>query len=366
MRITILSSVHKHNDIRIFQKEARSLVKAGHEVFFINKDVSKKEDGITFIKADVSSKRLSRILFGPSKMYKAALTTNADVYHFHDPELKAIATKLLKRGKVIYDSHEDTPRQILDKYYLPKFLRKISSKLFERDEKKRAKKFDAVITATDTIRDVFVKNGITNVVTVNNYPILDEFENIDCSFSKKSDIVIYAGGLERIRGISEICAAAPKTPCKIKIAGLFSDPVFENECKKSVKDGNPEFLGMLGRKDLVTLLESAKAGLVLFKPIENHINSMPNKIFEYMAAGIPVIASDFPLWKRIIEENKCGICVNPDDPDKIAKAITYIVENNEEATLMGERGRGMVNTKYNWATQEETLIKLYSELDNKN
>ena len=85
-------------------------------------------------------------------------------------------------------------------------------------------------------------------------------------------------------------------------------------------------------------------------------------MFEYMAAGIPVVASNFPLWKEIIEENKCGICVEPANVEQISDAVNYLLNNPEEAQRMGANGRKAVEEKYNWNNEAKTLLQLYCDL----
>jgi glycosyltransferase involved in cell wall biosynthesis len=89
---------------------------------------------------------------------------------------------------------------------------------------------------------------------------------------------------------------------------------------------------------------------------------MPQKIFEYMGAGLPVIASDFPFWRRILGDVGCGIFVNPLDPQGIAKAIEYVLTHPREAEEMGRRGQTAVLERYNWETQADKLVNLYSEI----
>jgi glycosyltransferase involved in cell wall biosynthesis len=103
-------------------------------------------------------------------------------------------------------------------------------------------------------------------------------------------------------------------------------------------------------------------GMVTLLPANNFINSLPVKMFEYMAAKLPVIASDFKLWKSIIEDNNCGICVNPFDINQIANAINTIVVNKELRLTMAENAYELVKTKYNWSIEEDKLIKLYNKI----
>jgi glycosyltransferase involved in cell wall biosynthesis len=90
--------------------------------------------------------------------------------------------------------------------------------------------------------------------------------------------------------------------------------------------------------------------------------SLPVKMFEYMAAGIPVIASNFPLWQEIFSTSECGICVNPLDPKAIGEAIQYLMDHPDEAEQMGRNGRKAVEEKYNWVIEEKKLLDLYAGL----
>jgi glycosyltransferase involved in cell wall biosynthesis len=147
------------------------------------------------------------------------------------------------------------------------------------------------------------------------------------------------------------------------LAGGFGSP--DNKAKVMAMPGwaqTREF-GKVGREELPSILSQSVAGLVLFLPVPNHVDAQPNKIFEYMSAGIPVIGSNFPLWKEIIEGNACGICVDPFDVVAISRAILWLADHPEEARRMGENGRKAVCDKYNWEIESIRLISFYSELE---
>jgi hypothetical protein len=122
------------------------------------------------------------------------------------------------------------------------------------------------------------------------------------------------------------------------------------------------FLGWQSRNCIVSLLAEVRMGLVLFHPAPNHIDAQPNKLFEYMSAALPVIASDFPLWRRIIEGAGCGLLVDPLDPQAIANAIEYLLTHPSEAEAMGQRGREAVQKWYNWEPEAEKLVRFYDDL----
>jgi len=123
-----------------------------------------------------------------------------------------------------------------------------------------------------------------------------------------------------------------------------------------------ELLGMLTRKEILALLEKANIGLVLYQPAPNHDEAGPHKFFEYMAAGIPFVASDFPLWRGIVERGGCGLVANPQDTATIANAIEYLLKHLVEATCMGMNSRRAFEQRYNWEAEEPTLLNLYETI----
>lgn len=365
MKICHLTSVHSQTDTRIFIKECRSLAEAGFEVHFVVPGASTTLiegvhlHGVT----KETGNRLKRMTKTVDHVYKKGLEIDADVYHFHDPELIPIGLKLKKRGKkVIYDVHEDVPRQILTKMWLPKITRRLVSKVVEKYENKSAKKFDVIVTATPFIRERFLKIGC-NAHDINNYPLIDELK-IDCtSWSDKENTICYVGGISFIRGIKEMVEALEiANDVSLLLGGEFAIQS-EKEVVMKLKGWEKVIeLGFLDRDGVKNTYRKSKAGMVTLQPTINYIDALPVKMFEYMAAGIPVIASDFPLWKGIIEKSQCGICVDPLNISRIAEAINWIIENPKAAEQMGKNGRRAVEAEYNWEQESNKLILIYKSL----
>ena len=365
-KVCILTSVHTPEDVRIYQKQAKSLRQAGYEVTLVNPSLTKTDDlGIEFVSADLGGmSRLKRMMKSPKKVYNVAKNIGADIYHIHDPELLGIGKKLSRNALVIFDSHEDTPGQILSKDYIPKPFRKIISFGFALKEKGTAKKLSAVVTATDTINGFFTAKGCKKVVTVNNYPILDEFRK-DVPFENREDAVCYIGGITRIRGIQEVVKSLEGADYRLLLAGAFDSAELEENVKAMPEFEKTDFFGMVGRTEVADILSRSKVGLVTLYPVPNYVNSLPIKMFEYMAMGVPVVYSDFDFWKTLAgneEDGICGVAVDPYDPADIRKACEYILSHPEEAKKMGENGKRLVNEKYNWHVEEEKLLALYKEL----
>lgn len=359
-----MTSAHPHTDIRIFLKECTSLAKKGYDTNLIAPNApSTKINQVTIHGVNNRSKsRFTRMTKTVWSVYKKALEVNAEVYHFHDPELLFVGFLLKVKGKaVIYDVHEDVPRQIITKSWIKPYFRKIIANTFEFLENKLAKRFDAIITATPTINERFQKIGCY-AINVNNFPLLSEFDFIKNDWSKKERAVCYIGGINEIRGIYQMVDALGEGDVKLFLAGNFQKNEVREKTSKIQGWNMVEELGIINRKEVTEVLSKSVGGLVLFHPAPNHINAQPNKMFEYMASGIPVISSFFPLWKEIIEEHECGICVDPLKVEEIAKSINWLVNNPDKALKMGENGRKAVKEKYNWENEEEKLFTLYENI----
>ncbi len=235
---------------------------------------------------------------------------------------------------------------------------------FSVREKSCSKNFSAIITATDTISDVFVKEGCKKVVTVNNFPMLEEF--LDPSpYEQRENAICYVGGITRIRGINETVESLDGVDYRLLLAGKFETADLEQKVKAMPGFSQTDYYGLVSRKEVAKIYSRAKVGLVIFYAEPNHINALPNKMFEYMAMAIPVVYSNFDFWKALAGNEKdgiCGVAVDPYDPADIRRACEYILNNPEEAKQMGENGKRLVHEKYNWHAEEEKLIALYKEL----
>lgn len=366
MKIAHLTSAHPRHDIRIFVKECASLAAAGHEVHLIVADGLGDEINRDVRLHDVGPKsggRFSRMTGTVKRVYEKTLQLMPDVAHFHDPELIPAALRLQQAGiRIVYDVHEDVPRQVLAKHWIPELARPWVSRGVETLEDYAARRFDAIVAATPVIRDRFARAGAKKVIDVCNYPILAELVR-DTPWASRRNEVCYLGGISRTRGIAPIIAALPDTDTRLNLAGLWSEPDLKAQLEREAGWSRVNDLGVLDRAGVARVLAESKIGLVTLLPTPSYVESLPIKLFEYMAAGMPVIASDFPLWRQIIEDADCGLLVNPEDPQAIADAIAELLGDDERARLMGLSGKQAVLAKYSWAAEADKLAALYQQLE---
>ncbi len=365
-KVVHLTSVHQAFDIRIYYKECSSLAAAGYEVTLIAQhDIDVSIGGVEIHAVPKARNQLERMTRTVIRICRAALNEAASLYHFHDPELIPIGIFLKLLGKrVIYDAHENVPEDILTKDYLPSSWRKWIAGIAGMVEHLGAACFDGVISVTPTICRRFPR-GKTQLIR--NFPMAEELIPLSVKpHEHRPHHLLYAGRICLERGIKEMVQALGLLPndleAKLVLAGTFTPQSLSERVFGMVGANRIDYRGWLARENLRQLLTEARIGLALFLPGPNHTDSYPNKLFEYMAAGIPVIASDFPLWREIVEKAGCGLLVDSLDPQAIAQAIQWLLEHPQEASAMGRKGVAAVATEFNWAKEAENLRQFYARL----
>ena len=363
-RIVHLSSVHPRHDIRIFIKQCCGLAACGYQVSLVVADGlgDEQRDGVQIVDAGGCAGRLHRMSVGAWRVYRTALALQGDLYQFHDPELLPVGLMLKRRGKrVVFDAHEDVPLQLLCKPYLARPLRHVLASAYGWLQKVAARRFDGIVTATPTIASRFTPyNSATTCVC--NYPLLAEFQ-APTPWDQRNDTVCYLGDITAIRGAHEIVRAMAKArgATRLNLAGS-AEPDLLAQLQREPGWQRVNTLGRLDRQGVRSVLAQSRAGLVTLHPTANYLECLPIKMFEYMAAGIPVIASDFPAWRAIIDTFQCGVCVDPLDPDAIAGAIDRLNADPLAAQRMGTNGRTAVLSNFYWEREFKSLLALYAQL----
>lgn len=360
MRICHVTSLHPANDGRIFQKQCVSLTKE-YEVVLVAPNVEDSvKDGVQIRGVKLPQGRLKRMLF-LKRLLPLLKSIDAAVYQFHDPELLSIGLKVKKWGKkVIFDSHEDVPADIRQKPYLPSWLRPFLASRYASYEKKTLSKYDALISVTPSIVER-LQTINPNAVMVTNYPIYKDLSS-DRTFGNN---VCFAGGVSPSWMHSNIIKAIEPLDVNYLLAGP-SNEAYIKQLENTPGWPKVKYAGVIAHGKVIDMYHQCSAGLALYDYngyLGGNLGTLGNtKIFEFMQAGIPVIATDFILWKEIITKYNCGICVNPRNVEEIRNAISYILNNKEKAKEMGDNGVRAFKEQYNWNTQEPVLFDLYKKV----
>jgi len=371
VEIVHISSVHYWGDTRILHKMCRSLADEGHRVHFVVPRSGfppvERRDGVTIHAVPRSRNRLDRATGTARRVFRCAARIPADVYHIHDPELLWHAWRLPSRlGRpVVYDVHEDIRLQVYDKAWIPSWGRTMASLAVGRLEDYIAPRLAGVVAATPSIAKRFASHP--NCVVVENLPILDELRRPDSPpVAERAPLVAYVGVISQARGACQMANAMTRLPptlrARLIMLGDCRPPELEDELRAIAGPKLLEIRGWCGRDEVAAVLAKAAVGMVMSLPIRCYVDAQSTKLLEYMSVGIPVVVSDLPPARKIIERVGCGLCVDPHDPQAIADAIQWLLEHPEEAQRMGKRGRAAVVNELNWEREFQVLLELYDRL----
>jgi glycosyltransferase involved in cell wall biosynthesis len=184
-------------------------------------------------------------------------------------------------------------------------------------------------------------------IAVNNFPQRGEL-CFEVDARKTERTVCYVGGIGVIRGAVEMIRALEGIDARLVLAGPFESARTEEELRALAGWAKVDYRGCVTREQVRGILAESQAGLLFFHPLPNHLDAQPNKMFEYMSAGLPVLASDFPLWRSLLVESGAGLCTDPLKPAAIAE--------------LGRRGRELVMQRYQWEAESRKLQDLYRAL----
>lgn len=367
VKVVHITSAHDAFDTRIFWKECRSLAEAGYEVVLIVPHDRSQEvvDRVRIRGISRNGNRFRRMTGTVFQAYRAAIEEDGSSYHFHDPELLPLAILLKARGrKVIFDWHEDLSLQVLVKEWIPKPLRSLISVFAYFLMRISTVVCDRTVAATPSVGETL--SGSKTVI-VQNYPIIESpSANGSVPYCQRPPRAIYIGSISLIRGIKEMTQAMTLISSEIDahliMAGEFQPSGLLDQVKCLPGWDRTRFVGYRPNSEVAQLLAGARVGLVLLHPTPNYIECQPIKLYEYMTAGLPVVASDFPLWRNLVKRSRCGLLVDPTNPKAIAEAIEFLLRNPKEAEQMGRRGRQAASAIYNWRVEVPKLLGLYEEV----
>lgn len=362
-KIMHVSTAHPVNDPRIFYRECLSLRAAGLDVELIAlHDGEPVDHGIPIWPIEFQSSRFRRALCGSMQAFRYIRSRKPKILHLHDPELLPLGFIFKCLGKkVIFDAHEELPKDILQKNWIPHFLRRFIAGFSRLVLWCTGCVFDLVVAATPTIASDFPAR---KTIVVRNFPDVSMFSAVDlAAYKLRENEVVYLGLVEGSRGIREIFDAVERLNArrdvKLKIIGADELPDSLRGLADKSASSRVQFAGRIPYTEVNDALKTSRIGLLTLHPWPTYQTSLPLKLFEYMAAGLPVIASDFPYWKEMLEGVDCCVFVDPENPDEIAAAIATLLNDPGLAWKMGMTGRKAVEQRFNWLGEGGRLFKAY-------
>jgi glycosyltransferase involved in cell wall biosynthesis len=355
----VASTVHLARDQRIVAREAGTLAAAGYRTVVVARGEPEVAcaPNLEFIALPDVSTRVGRVLRLQPLVARSVIALRPRVLHVHDPELIPLALLVRLWGtRAVYDAHESLDLDIDAKEWIPGPLKPIAT-LGAGLLLAAADHLDAVVAATPAIAASFA----SEVAVVENYPPLADFADVVPALDGRC--VLYIGGLQRIRGIGVLIDAVEQVPgLRVILAGAFTEPQFEAELRRRSGWSRVEFVGWQDRRGLARLASRSTIGVVPLSRNPNYEMSLPTKMFEYMAAGLPVVSTDLPVAKDILDSTGAGLVVPASDPRALAQTISTLIEDPSRARRMGEAGRRAVSETYNWERSAAELRRLYLHL----
>lgn len=371
MRICHVCNGHTVDDGRVFHRACCELAKAGYEVHLLAQGSGTKayeEKGVIIHPLPESEGRRQRYTRG-SRVAQLAADLKPDLFHVHEPDLLGPVIARAGSRPVIYDVHESFLDMLNENKWLPFWAKPLARMAWDQWERRLVRRCAGIVVVTKPIAKRY-SSLHNNVRVVANYP---DCQNVDDFHPMTRDgrTCVIAGALTRDRGLSQVFEAlAILKQRDVEILLALAGPSISEEYLRSLWDEanrlgisrQVHYHGILSKSKALILQQQASIGLVTYLPLENSIMGLPNKLMECMALGLPVVCSDFPIYREVAGETGAGIMVDPTKPKQIADAIESLVRNPALARQMGEAGREAVRTRFNWQAESKKLLDLYHQL----
>jgi glycosyltransferase involved in cell wall biosynthesis len=371
VKICILTSVHPPFDVRIFHKEAKTLVKAGYSVVLIAQHNEEEiVDGVRIVPLPTPKNRFERMTKIVWRLFRLALKEKARIYHFHDPELIPVGLFLKILGKqVIYDIHEDYPETMLTKDWLPKFLRKPLKIIVGYIEKFAFSFFDGLVFTTE---GHIKKSGNINrkQIALYNYPSMNIISGVPLDSEKKYDLV-HLGTMSpwRMRFVLKVGEAVKKFKPSFSwiFIGINKSTIkwAEKNMPSSLKE-NYVFIQRKAYLEALALASKAKIGFNYHPPGSRFEVLIPVKVFEYMALGLPVVSANMDELSKLLSSynGKIGFLISEDTPESFAEKIEKLLSSDEGVGNIGKFNQELLQSCFNWSGEAVKLVNLYGNLLN--
>lgn len=303
--------------------------------------------------------RLKRVTRTARAVTRYAASLDADILHFHDPELIPYTLTNLRRNvPLVFDAHEDFVGQMEGKTWVRGLRKLVLTEGLRVMQKLINRRATHVVAATEGVRENYDSGKST---VIRNLPILREMTDTDRkALTERPREACYIGAISRVRGIAELVDALEHSTQieRFHLAGRFGSEAFQRELEALPGWSKVTYHGFINRKQIVDLLGRVRAGLVTLHPTPNHRHSIPIKLLEYLCAGVPSVASDFPYWAEFVSAGKTGLFVDPTDSRAIAVALDQML-SDEGASHFEICMTEQTRNRYSWEEEVQLLEKIY-------
>lgn len=370
MRICHVCNAHSVDDARVFHRACCELARAGYEVHLLAQGKGTnvyEENGVIIHPLPEPGNRRQRYTRA-SSVARLAAALRPNLFHVHEPDLLGAVISGAGSQPVIYDVHESYLDVLNENNWMPTWIKPVARIAWDRWERRLVRRCAGIVTVTETIAKRY-RNLNKNVCVVSNFPDWEGMDQLD-HVQRDGATCVMAGTLYSSNGLSKILRALALLKqrglhIRLSLAGNASDGFLLslwNEAEALGVRKQVEYHGILSRKEALLFQKKAGIGLVVYQPLLHCVNSLPNKLLECMALGVPVVYSNFPNYREIAATAGAGIMVDPTVPEQIADAIETLVRNPDVARRMGEAGKRAVREQFNWGTERVKLLRLYHEI----
>ncbi len=361
-----LTGAYQRDDALMYYRQGRSLAAAGYQVSYVLCDglPDENKEGVFMTSTDFKpSNRIEKFFKTGKKVFKKALELNADVYQISDPGLIGIVKPLKRRGKkVVFNIRELYYTAIQRKHYIPPKIRPLVAKIFNKKMVRALKKCDAVFAVDNSIIDFFNKYDVPHIHLLTNFPIIRK--NFYLSFQdylNRDNVLCYEGTIYKSSRQENFFDALEKLPqLTYLMAGVIEDQ--NGHIKEHPYWSRVDFIGKFSPDDLSDIFAKSTISNATRDLCGRDGSLGILKIYESMEAALPVLLPDAPLYRKMLANYPCGICVNPNDKQAIFDALYYLLTHKEEAYKMGQEGRRAIIEQYSWDREFEKYYKIIESI----
>jgi glycosyltransferase involved in cell wall biosynthesis len=374
IRILVVTSIHPDFDKRVW-RHAKSLVALGLEVHLIcpwNVEVDSVIEGVRMIPFQPVRRRLARIFKLPYRMIPliSKMLRHVDIIHFHDIDLLPAMMIFRLFRSTVYDVHENYPDEMLVRYWVPDILRRPLYWLVRSGQYLAALIIRNMVFVVPVQERDFPKRFIRKIL-IRNYSSIELLKQVKTGYEQRPRRIITIGTMYPENGaflLIEIAASLKEMGVEAEIicSDRFSSVVLRDKFLEQVRARMLErFIRLtpsVPPPEIMDMLNRGRIGLLPNLRVPKQEKALPTRLFEYMAAGIPVVASDLPLIKHYVEDSQCGVLASPEDPGSFARAIVKLLDNQEMAMILGQNGQAAFKDRFSWESQMPALANFYRQI----